>query len=141
MNCPLCNRQLNQTEEGVLPPTFRCPTQTILPGKSPEPHYIKYSTGGWTTGMYYLEQAILLPYRIQCHHLNDRVLTRIHKDGTEEKRVLPTYSTLDKLIENPKFGSLDRRSHIFQQIVKLPMIHLLEEDRMRDKIKTLLLFL
>src|SRR5271157_1852151 len=86
MLCPLCLKECNSLDEmkGVLPPSFHCPTEVEMPDGEPQSHFIRFSSGGWSTGMYYEENAILLPYRLD-NHLNSNVTTRTEKNGMERQ--------------------------------------------------------
>lgn len=142
MNCPICNKQCNEEKEEIYPnhPSYQCPTD-IQSGDKTRSHYIKYVTGVWTTGGYYLESAFVDQYRVEIHHLGGRIMKRTDKLGVVEERKLDTYATIGKLEEFPTDSALDELiKYRFKTVLRLPPFELCNEKDLLDKIKTYLIF-
>jgi hypothetical protein len=146
MFCPLCQKECSSTEGsgGALPPTFRCPTTVRTGGDGGrfhvEPHFVRYTTGAWATGIYYLERAILPPYKIENHH-NDNVILRQVKEGQLSEIVHAPHSSIYVLGKNPKWRprSRDINKTAFIYTLQTSLIHMDIEEKLRQRLKLILL--
>lgn len=151
MLCPLCQKECESLDssKGVLPPSFHCPTQVVIPpyGDNGEPggprsHFIRFSSGGWSTGMYYEENALLLPYRLDNHY-NSNVTGRVDKNGVETEIVHRPVSHIFHFgIDNRnRHPAMDKhpRNPRFNHVLRTPLIHMDIEERLRQRLKLILL--
>jgi len=133
MKCPLCQLECETREaHGGLPPSFTCPTQVMIPpyGNNGEPggprsHFIRFSSGGWRTGMYYEENALLMPYRLNNHY-NSNPTSHIFHFGTDNRQRHPA---MEKVPRNLRFN----------HVLRLPLIHMDIEEKLRQRLKLILL--
>lgn len=141
MKCPLCTKECIQSSEEPIykdRPSFEC-RHEVNCGDHTKFHYSKYMVGGWTTGGYYQETAIVLPYKVEIHHLGGRILKSTDKNGTESSRKLDSYVSLFKLEYRPT-ADIDRDDYRFIRFLKLPFFELQSEEKLLEKIKTYLVF-
>lgn len=151
MKCPLCEKECESLDstKGILPPSFHCPTQVVIPpfgydGEfgGPRSHFIRFSAGGWSTGSYYEENAFLMPYRLD-NHLNSNVTYRGDKAGNRTEIIhKPTSHIFHFGIDNrQRHPAMDKhpRNLRFNHVLRLPLIHMDIEERLRQRLKLLLL--
>lgn len=135
MLCPLCQKECISSEEhgGALPPTYSCPTMVRTGGDGgryhTESHFVRYITGGWSTGLYYLERAVFPPYKLENHCTGNVAQPKPH-------------SSIYVMGPNPRYRPRlrDVNKTCFKQVLKTPIIHMDTEDKLSERIRLILLF-
>jgi hypothetical protein len=145
MLCPLCLKECETINKDKIIsfPSFRCSTRIEVPGReAPASHFVRFPSGGWSTGEYYEENAILMPYRLDNHY-NSNVTGRIDSAGVEIEIIhKPTshiyaYGT-DNREKHPIMASVPRNLR-FNHVLRTPLIHMDIEERLRQRLKLILL--
>lgn len=144
MKCPLCQKECNENAEEVLPPSFTCPTYVRIGGfggrYSTHSHFIKYSTGGWATGIYYLERAVIPPYKLE-NHLCESTTYREDANGERLEVIHKPHSSIYVMDKNPEWrpGIKGVNKTTFSYTLRTPLIHMDIEDKLKERLKLILL--
>ena len=124
MKCPICQQECVTTESVGRTPSVSvsCPIKIRTGEFYTVSHYRIYQTDSWDMGKYYLERAIALPYKIESHH---------------NANITP-YSVIYVMGPNPK-DSPHAKNVKFNYALTTPLIHMDIEEKLRQRVKLILL--
>lgn len=128
MDCPICQNKITVVIRENYMPEMTCRSDHNIDGTWESFHYSKMIRGYSIGSGYYIEEAIIAPYKVTNHFVNNEVIK--------------PYCIIDKLVtkyENPSPGLEHYKA--WKGVITLPYtLEIKPYKKMQERLKSILVF-